>query len=303
MFKNLSPKALGVSGHQSELIELALTYGFSGMDLAVVDFANRVKLRGMAYARRLIDSAKIRLGTFELPVQWEADDEEFRKQLERLPQYAQAAAEVECTRCVATLGPAGGDRPYHENFEFHRSRLVEVCAALKPAGVRLGLGFQAAEYLRKGQTFQFIHDFDALTLLIKMVDAPNIGLLLDVWDLVAGGGSVEAISNLPADQIVAVQIAEMPADVPISELDKNSRLLPDAEDGRIDVPTALRALADLGYTGPVSVKVSRSAFENPRRDPVVKRTGESLQAVWLAAGLSKPAPPGKVAARVASVGK
>ena len=33
MFKNLSPSALGISGHQSEIIELALTYGFAGMDL------------------------------------------------------------------------------------------------------------------------------------------------------------------------------------------------------------------------------------------------------------------------------
>ena len=64
MFKNLSPTALGVSGHQSEIIELALTYGFAGMDLDVADFATRAKLRGMPYARRLIDSANIRLGTF-----------------------------------------------------------------------------------------------------------------------------------------------------------------------------------------------------------------------------------------------
>ncbi|HUT10036.1 MAG TPA: TIM barrel protein [Thermoguttaceae bacterium] len=300
MFKNLSPKALGVSGHQSEIIELALTYGFSGMDLALVDFANRAKMRGMPYARRLIDSAKIRLGTFELPIQWDTDDEQFRKQMEELPEYAQAAAEIGCTGCVATLSPAGDNRPYHENFEFHRGRFVEVCSALQPAGVRLGLGFQAAEYLRKGQTFQFIHDFDALTLLIKMVDAPNIGLSLDVWDLVAGGGSTEIIRSLSPEQIVAVQIAEMPADVRISELDKDSRLLPNAENGRINIPATLRALAELDYDGPVSVKVSRSVFENPRRDPVVKRASESLQAVWRAAGLN---PQGKLAARVATVPK
>jgi len=286
MFKNLSPTALGITGHESEIIELALTYGFSGMDLAVVDFANRARMRGMPYARRLIDSAKIRLGTFELPISWETDDDPFREQLEKLPEYAQAAAEVGCTRCVATLSPSGDERPYHENFEFHRGRLVEICAALQPAGVKLGLGFQAAEYLRKDQPFQFIHDFDALTLLVKMVDAPNVGLLLDVWDLVAGGGSIETIRSLSPEQIVAVQIAEMPADVPTAELDKNSRLLPDVENGRIGIPGALTALAELGYDGPVTVKPSRSVFENPRRDPVVKRTGESLRAVWQAAGLT-----------------
>ena len=42
MFKNLSPTALGITGHQSEIIELALTYGFGGVDLNVTDFATRV---------------------------------------------------------------------------------------------------------------------------------------------------------------------------------------------------------------------------------------------------------------------
>ena len=77
MFKNLNPSALGLSGHQSEVIELALTYGFGGMDLNMVEFATRVKLRGMPYARRLIDSAKLRLGTFALPFGLESDDETF----------------------------------------------------------------------------------------------------------------------------------------------------------------------------------------------------------------------------------
>ena len=199
----------------------------------------------MPYARRLIDSAKIRLGTFKLPLELEADDETFAKELAKLAEYAQAAAEVDCTRCVVTLAPAGDQRPYHENFEFHRRRLHEICKALEPSGVRLGVSFQAAEYLRKQQAFQFIHDLDALTLLVNMIDAPNIGVLVDVWDVVAGGGSLESIHKLPVKQIVAVQVAEMPANVPTTELDDKSRLLPGAENGRIDVAAFLRLLDDM----------------------------------------------------------
>lgn len=120
MFKNLNPSALGVSGHQSEIIELALTYGFAGMDLNVAEFATRVRLKGMPYARRLIDSAKIRIGTFSLPLEWDTDDESFQKDLKKLPEYADCAAQLGCTRCTAVLAPAGDTRPYHENFEFHR---------------------------------------------------------------------------------------------------------------------------------------------------------------------------------------
>jgi sugar phosphate isomerase/epimerase len=286
MFKNFCPSALGVSGHQSELIELALTYGFDGMDLGVTDFATRVRLKGMPYARRLIDSAKIRVGTFALPVELEAGDEEFQKAVKRLPEYAQVAAEVGCTRCVVTLVSAGDKRPYHENFEFHRRRLAEVCGALKPAGVWLGVGFQAAEHLRRNQTFQFIHDLDALMLMMNMVDAPNMGLLVDTWDLVACGGSIDTLRNLPLRQIVAVQVADMPADVPLSELGENSRLLPGTENCRIDVAAMLAGLAKAGYDGPVTAKPSRGVFQSRRRDVVVKQTAEALDRVWRAAGLT-----------------
>ena len=292
MFKNLNPAALGISGHQSEIIELALSFGFAGMDLEASEFAARARIHGMPYARRLIDSAKIRLGTFELPLRWETDDETFQKEIKKLPEIVRAAAEVGCTRCVATLAPAVDSRPYHENFEFHRHRFSKICAVLEPEGVWFGVGFQAAEYLRKDKAFQFIHDLDALTLLMNMVNAPNMGLLLDVWDLVAGGGSLETIRNLPLGQIVAVQVAEMPSDVPVSELDETSRLLPNAEDCRIDVAAALTILAEFGYNGPVTVRPSRGAFHSRRRDVVVKQAGEALDKVWRAAGLT---PEGKLA--------
>ena len=135
MFKNLNPSALGISGHQSEIIELALTYGFAGIDLNIAEFAARVRLKGMAYAARLIQSAKIRIGTFALPLEWEVDDESFDQQLKKLPEYADCAAELGCTRATTVLAPAGDARPYHENFELHRRRLHDVCAVLKPAGI------------------------------------------------------------------------------------------------------------------------------------------------------------------------
>jgi sugar phosphate isomerase/epimerase len=295
MFKNLNPSALGVSGHQSELIELALTYGFAGIDLNMAEFATRVRLKGMPYARRLIDSARIRIGTFSLPLEWEADDETFKNELKKLAEYADCAAQLGCTRCTAVLAPAGDVRPYHENFEFHRHRFHDVCAVLKPAGVRLAVGFQAAEYLRRDRPFQFIHDLDALTLLVNMVAAPNLGLLLDTWDVVACGGSVDAIRKLPVEQIIAVQVADMPAGVPLTDLDEKSRLLPGGENGRIDVVGALAALRAAGYNGPVTARPSRGVFQSRRREVIVKQTSEALDKV-----LRPSAPP--PASRPALVG-
>lgn len=293
MFKNLNASALGVSGHQSEIIELALTYGFRGMDLRIVEFAHRAKVHGMPYARRLIDSAQIRTGTFELPLDCDTDDEAFKKGLETLTECAEVASQMECTRCVATIAPAGDIRPYHENFEFHRRRFADVCKVLEPFGVRLGVGFRAAEDLRKEQAFQFIHDLDALSLLVNMVGVPNIGVVLDVWDLHVSGAPVQSVRNFSAEQIVAVQLADLPEEeIPAAELTEAARLMP-AATGRIDIPAFLIVLAELGYDGPVTPKPSRKALGNNRRDAIVRQAGDALKRVWSTAGLT---PDGKLAA-------
>jgi sugar phosphate isomerase/epimerase len=296
MFKNLNPSALGVSGHQSELIELALTYGFAGIDLNMQEFAARARLKGMAYAKRLIQSANIRIGSFALPLEWDIDDESFGKELEKLPELAECAAELGCTRCTALLAPAGDARPYHENFEFHRRRFQEICTTLKPAGVRLAVGFQAMESLRQNRAFQFIHDLDALMLLLNMVAAPNLGLLLNIWDVVACGGSLDSIRKIPVQQIVAVQVADMPADVPLAELDDKARLLPGTENGRIDLAGFITLLREMGYDGPVTAKPSRTVFQSRRRDVIIKQTSDSLDKIWKPAAPAPAAPPALEAA-------
>ncbi len=284
MFKNLDPSALGGEGHQSEILELALTYGFRGVDLNIVEFAGRVRLHGMTYARRLLVSAKIRIGTFALPPDWDADDEVFKRQAETLAEYARIAAELGCTRALCWISPAGDKRPYHENFEFHKRRFGEICRILEPAGIRLGVGFRAAEGLRKGRAFQFIHNLDALLLLLNMVGAPNLGVLVDVWDWWLAGSSVESIRSLPLQQIVAVRLADLPADIPSDQITEAHRLLPGAT-GKIDCVAVLTALAEMGYDGPVTIKADRSAYESTRRDRMARQAGEILDKLWKAAGL------------------
>jgi sugar phosphate isomerase/epimerase len=293
MFKNLNASALGVSGHQSEIIELALTYGFQGFDLDMEKFAARAKLRGMEYARRLIDSAKIRVGSFGLPLEWDVDDDQFKEKLTELAELAQVAAEIGCTRCLATISPAGDTRPYHENFEFHKHRFTDICQTLGSHGIRLGLGFLAAEEFRKGQAFQFIHDFEALSLLVNMIDLPNAGIVLDTWDLHVCGATVEDVRSLSAEKIVAVQLADLPADVTdLAEIRHSQRELP-AVDGPAGIPAILTALAEIGFDGPLTLQPAKEALGGLRRDAVVERAGQDLDTVWKAAGLT---PDGKLVA-------
>lgn len=296
MYRNFGPQALGISGTQSELIELALSFGFQSLDIDMVDFADQVREYGMARARRLIDSARIRLGTFALPLELgHSDPAVYRKQLEALRTIAQVAAEAGCTRAVTRVSPGSNDRAYHENFEFHRQRLVEVAGVLSAAGVRLAVGFSALEAERKRFAFEFIHDADALLVLLDVVGSAHVGLWLDIWELHAAGSSISAIrGKLRPGHIVAVTLSDAPADVSVANLAATDRLLP-AEGGAIDGVAVLTALAELGYQGPVTPAAATARLAGMRRDAIARTAGERLLALWGAAGLTVQARAGAMA--------
>lgn len=74
MFKNLNPANLGVAGSPSEIIEATLSNGFKGLDLDIVAFAEDVKANGLAKARRYLDSARLKIGSYRLPLRCSDDN-------------------------------------------------------------------------------------------------------------------------------------------------------------------------------------------------------------------------------------
>ena len=288
MYKNLSTGGLGITGHQSEIIELALSFGFQGMDLDMTEFTEQVKLYGLSHARRLIDSARIRLGQFRLPIAWDEENDEdasFEADVDQFAGIVETAAEIGLQRCVTGVRPASDQRPYHENFEFHRKRLTRIAEVLQPKGIQLGLEFSAVPELRKGRAFQFIHSFDALVQLAKAVSTGNVGVVIDLWHLHVAGNKVEECQVIGASGVVGVYLSDVPKDANLETIDESARLMP-GDTGVIDVNAALLALAEMEFTGPVSVRASRAALGDQGRDAVVRAVGKRLSEIWKAAGLS-----------------
>jgi sugar phosphate isomerase/epimerase len=290
MYKNMSPRALGVSGRQSELIELALTYGFRGMDIDMADYAKRCEKRGEEHARRFFDSSKIRIGGWELPTRWLGDEGPFKADLVTLAGIAEKAARIGSNRCFAMV-PAGSDAlPYHENFEQCRARLREVAGVLAKHDIRLGLGFFAAPAQREGKTYQFVHKAEELLSLVKSVAAPNVGLALDTWNWFLGEGGLDQLADLAVNDFVIVRLADLPDDFDPAKITEQQRLLP-----RETGPTVklFSLLARLDYTGPVTVFPHPKQFSGMTRDAIVQRASAAFDEQWRAAGLNKS---GKIAA-------
>ena len=280
MYRNLSPRALGFSGTvQSEIIELALTYGFRGMDLDIADFGQQVADFGMDHARRLIDSAKLKIGNVLLPVRLTGSQADFEADMKRLPGLMELATQLGCTRVLTVMEPANDERSFQDNFEFHRKRLAEIGAVLESKGAKLAVEFMGPAHLREGKQFEFIHDLDTALKLIQMVGSSSVGLLVDVWHLYTSGGSVEDIRKIPADKVVSVQLADAPADIPREQCKNTDRRLP-GETGAIDCVLALEILRELGYDGPITPEPLGKKVVGQGREAAVRAAGQALKRVW-----------------------
>ena len=111
MYKNLNPAALGVTGRQSELIELALTHGFRGLDVDAGELLKRAALQGVQEAAKYVSSGKIKVGGWTLPIRLTADQETFRVELEKLAGLADIARQIGFSYCLVTLEPASDSLP------------------------------------------------------------------------------------------------------------------------------------------------------------------------------------------------
>lgn len=291
MYRNFCPGALGVSGRQSELIELALTYSFRGFDVDMGSLARRSESQGADHACRFIRSARVNIGGFELPIRWNGPEIDFRADLAHLGQIAEVAASIDARRCYTTLMPATDELPYHENFEFHRTRLGEIAEGLANHNIRLGLAFLAAPAHREGKQYQFIHQAEPLITLIKTIGSPNVGIVLDTWNWFLGDGGLDQIRELEPEQVVMVRLADLPEGVDPASMDDSQRLLP-GETESSQVSNVLSILAEKEYDGPVSVYPHPGCFSGMTRDAIVQRVANCLDELFKAAGLSKA---GKVA--------
>lgn len=290
MFKCLNPSILGLSGRQSELIELTLTYGFRAIELDLPEVAKRVHDQGAAVARRLLDSAKLSIGGSELPLGWYSDSVGYENELGQVEKMAAAAGAMGVRRCWTYLHPANDERPFHENFELHRRRLNEIAAILGKHNIQLGLGIRAAANLRANKAFQFIYQPDQLLTLVKSVAAENVGVVVDSWDWYVGaGGHLEQASALSKVLVVGVRLADVPADADLQAITDEQRLVP-GESGVIDFGALSRTLTEAGVDCPVLVHAHPSRFAGMRRDAVVSKVSAVLDELWRIADTNVAAP-------------
>ncbi len=285
MYKNFSAPLLGISGRQSELIELALTYGFRGIDVDMTDMVKRSQRTDFEDASKYLRAADILIGGFNADVQLDADDSVFNGQLAALHPMAETAAKLNATRAFVNV-PAATDRmPIHEYFEFLQTRLEQMGRILDGQGIRLGVAMNASSDSAEGKQFEAIRKAESLIALVKGVPSKNVGIVLDSWHWTVGGGTLDHLRSADPTRIAIVRLADIAADVDLSAAKPSDRIVPSTE-GSIDQVGIVKWLSDVGYDGPVLPCSSAAKAKGQTRESIVNKAQEGIDAIFTAAGLT-----------------
>lgn len=278
MYRNLAPQALGLSSCPlHELVELALTHRFGGLDIDFEDFLRQVEVRGIQAAKRYLSGTNLKVATLQLPMEWDLHEEDYPQQVERLRKSLSIVKELGCKTLVTHVPPGSNFRIYHENFEFHRRRLSEIAEILREHDIRLGLTFSAVASEQAEFSQPFVSTFEGLTTLLRIMTTENVGIVFDSWHWALSEGTLNQLEQLGAARICDVRLADLPTnDATPETIRPEERLLPEAT-SRLEFGSIIEVLKRMEYRGPITPYPHPSQFNNQRRDQVVKRVAESLE--------------------------
>jgi sugar phosphate isomerase/epimerase len=244
------------------------------MEIDITELTKRAQSMGAAQACRYMRSAPVKIGGFELPIAWAADEKQFQADLAQLPLLLEVTTNIAADRCTTSIRPTCDQRPFHENFKFHVERLQQVADAVAP-GLKLGLSLIAAPADRADGGFEFIHQVDPLLTLLASIQRDNIGIAFDAWSWFVGGGDLDKLRSLRGDQIVSVRLADIPADADLATITAEQRLMP-GEGGLIDSAALVSVLDELGYEGPVAVAPNPAQFKGQTRESTISKASAAL---------------------------
>jgi sugar phosphate isomerase/epimerase len=286
MYKTLSAGAIGVkTSSLEEGLGAARVGGFEGLEFPAGQVADLVDQQGADAVKKRFTDAGIRPAAFGLPVDWRTTEENWRRDLEKLPRLAKSAAAIGVERTATWVMPCSNDRALEANRRFHIERFKPVAEILGSYRIHLGLEFIGPKTLRESQKYPFIYKMSDMLALGRDIGS-NVGILLDCWHWYTSGGTLDELKKLKPEQVVYVHVNDAPRGVSIDQQMDNIRDLPGAT-GVIDIAGFLGALKQIGYDGPVTPEPFKKELANlPSDEARLKTVGKSMDDIFTKAGLT-----------------
>jgi sugar phosphate isomerase/epimerase len=226
----------------ADRLEAIASTGWSGFGLAHDDLAAARSTLGFPALRSLIDDAGLRHVEVELLTDWWDDSlaPQWRPQFNLLLEAAETLG-ARFIKVGTTIGKPLNDL----DFLVEPLRRLTAEAALR--GTRIAL---------EPMPFSMVGSVPAAADLMRKVDTPECGLVVDYWHVFRAGTTLDELSaRLDADQIFAVELNDAAAEIrgTLFEDTRDNRRL--CGQGDQDVTGFIQALQSLGFNGPWGVEI------------------------------------------------
>jgi sugar phosphate isomerase/epimerase len=120
--------------------------------------------------------------------------------------------------------------------------------------------------------------------LLRRADAPNAGLLIDVWHFYNGGSDPDQLADLPTAGITGFQLNDGPlVHENFQQHARAERQLPG--EGELDVVRLIQAVRCAGFTGPYCVESNTPGFRNLPVAEAARQAVDAATSVLRAAGV------------------
>ncbi len=285
MYLNFNAGVIGLGKVPfAEQCELAAKSGFKGIDLPGGESGSVAAIRE---AGKLAADHGLRGGAFALPHNVDANETNFEESLGYLEVMGPALVDAGWARTYNWVLNGSNDRAFDAQFAWMADRLRQLSAAAAKSGVDYGFEFIGPKTLQAKFTHPFVDDLAGARKLIEAAGG-KVGILLDTFHWYCSGGTLETLaSDLQGIHITYVHVNDARPDRAPAEQMDGERALP-LETGVIDAVGMLKALAALGYDGPVTTEPFQPAAKRlGAMEPAaaIAEVGQVMQQLMAKAGL------------------
>jgi sugar phosphate isomerase/epimerase len=273
---------LGVKADLPTAVALAHDHGFE----SVAPDAGYLAQLSDGRLREFLDDLKAKgliWGAAGLPVDFRGDDAAFRAGMEALPDFARSLQRSGATRVGTWIKPAHDRLAYLANLRQHARRLRAVAGILGDHGLRLGLEYVGPRTSWTAARYPFIHTMAEMRELIAEIGREDVGLVLDSWHWYTAGETEADLRTLSARDVVACDLNDAPAHIPVDQQRDLVRELPCAT-GVIDLKAFLGALAAIGYDGPVRAEPFNATLRTMPAEAAVATTARAMKRAFALIG-------------------
>jgi sugar phosphate isomerase/epimerase len=268
---NLVTGMIGVTAKtQADVNAFATRHGFESVEARGQELAG-MNAGALSALKEAMARDRLVWGAGFLPNDTRPDAAKHEETLKDLPAFAAGLQRAGVTRVGTWISPASDSLTYRQNFARHVERIRAIGRILGDHGIRFGLEYIGTPTLRRGRRHSFIHTMAETKELLAEVGVPTVGFILDSWHWWTSGDTAADVRTLRNQDIVAVDLNDAPAGVPLEEQRDNQRELP-AATGVIPIRDFVAALVDVGYDGPARAEPFNAALNALEDDEACAKT-------------------------------